>query len=953
VSGSSIVKQIAMTIVADAGTAKDTLADVSAKADELAKPKTLTIGADTGEATAEVTDVTEALARYEEAAAEAADASMRLAEVQADDKASAAELSAAMNANADASLRALDAQIRLGEAELEAAARAKESADAQEESAGKTDAAGAAASDAHGKLGLLALGIGAVGVASVDMGMKFEDGATQLVTGAGQSAAGLKQVEAGMLALSTQTATSSSDIESGMYLVESAGYHGAAGLQVLKAAAEGAKVGGADLSTVANAVTSALNAYHQPASAAVAVTNELVETVASGKMHMQDLAGSLANVLPIAASAHISLAQVGGAMATMTSQGMSAQRASMDLANLIRSLVSPSATASSEMKALGLNANEVSKNIGKEGLTGTLQELSDAILRNTHGGNVLLGDMKDMTPAARELSEQILAGSISSGNLTSALKGLNPEQAELVTKFKASATSATGLKQTYDAAMKTMTGGATGLNVALLLGGQHMKTFEQNTDAVGKAAKGAGKDVHGWGDVTHDTSFKLDQAKTAVKNMGTEVGVALLPAVSKILTPLSEFAEHIADSKGEVDALAGVMAGSLAAYAAVKAVNAFKSVKSAVTDVYNGFSSLVSKITGSQGALDAQAGETQALAAAEQEQAAAAQEAADAQTELDVAEDANPVGGIMIAIAGLVAIIALVVTHWKDFERWGKEAFHAVAEAAEDAFGWVKSHWQLILAILTGPIGLAVLFIKDHWKDIEHGAEDAFHVVEHAVDTAIGWIKGHWPLLLAILTGPIGLAVYEIKEHWQQIVTGAETAIHDVGSWFGRFPGMILSWVSGFGHLLYQAGSDLLHGLEHGIEDAVGDVLGAVEGVGKTILGGLKDVLGIFSPSTEGRAIGRYFTQGVALGITDELSMATAASQRVAAATIGGFGSGAIRPGGASAGGAAGGGNTTINLTVHGFVGNESQIATEITRVLNVHARRNGNISPLSGVRPR
>ena len=71
---------------------------------------------------------------------------------------------------------------------------------------------------------------------------------------------------------------------------------------MLKAAAEGAKVGNAQLGDVANVVTSALNAYHEPASRAVAVTDQLVATVASGKMHMQDLTTAMASVLPVAAS---------------------------------------------------------------------------------------------------------------------------------------------------------------------------------------------------------------------------------------------------------------------------------------------------------------------------------------------------------------------------------------------------------------------------------------------------------------------------------------------------------------------------------------------------------------------------------------------------------------------------------------------------------------------------
>ena len=397
-------------------------------------------------------------------------------------KAGADEAAGSLDEEAAAADRAASANERLSGAQDEAAGSARKSADAQGESAGKTDLVTKSGEKGGKVLRDLALGAGLVAAGSIYMGVKFQEGATQLVTGAGQSAKGLKQVEAGMLAVSTQTATSSKDVESGMYLIESAGFHGAQGLTVLKAAAEGAKVGNANLADVANVVTSALNAYHEPASKAVSVTNQLVATVASGKMHMQDLATSLSNVLPVAASAHISLAQVGGAIATMTAQGMTARRASMGLANMIRALISPSAQSSAEMKNLGLNANDVAKNVGKEGLSGTLDTLTEAILKSSKGGSALAATFNGMDPATKGYAREILAGKVSTNDLSNAMKGMTPVQAALLTNFEKTATSATGVKTTFDGAMKTMVGGATGLNAALLLGGKHMATFKGNVD---------------------------------------------------------------------------------------------------------------------------------------------------------------------------------------------------------------------------------------------------------------------------------------------------------------------------------------------------------------------------------------------------------------------------------------------------------------------------------------
>lgn len=96
-------------------------------------------------------------------------------------------------------------------------------------------------------------------------------------------------------------------------------------------------------------------------------------------------------------------------------------------------------------------------------------------------------------------------------------------------------------------------------------------------------------------------------------------------------------------------------------------------------------------------------------------------EAAKTATEgMTVAEDAAAVseglalGPILLIIAGLAALgvgIYELVTHWK--QVWGE-----IQKIAKGFVDWLGEHWPLILAILTGPIGLAVLFITQHWDGI-------------------------------------------------------------------------------------------------------------------------------------------------------------------------------------------------------------------------------------------
>jgi phage-related protein len=108
----------------------------------------------------------------------------------------------------------------------------------------------------------------------------------------------------------------------------------------------------------------------------------------------------------------------------------------------------------------------------------------------------------------------------------------------------------------------------------------------------------------------------------------------------------------------------------------------------------------------------------------------AAKATAAGQWVLNAAMAANPV---LIIVAGIVALVAVLVLAYKKsetFRRIVDAAFGAVKDAAAAAFGWIKENWPLLLAILTGPIGLAVLVVVKNWDAIKAGAGKVLDAVE-------------------------------------------------------------------------------------------------------------------------------------------------------------------------------------------------------------------------------
>jgi len=304
--------------------------------------------------------------------------------------------------------------------------------------AGETTAAEAAAVQA-GAWKKVALGVGlAAGVIageSLHMAADFQTSTTRLQTSAGESAEGLAVVRKGILNMAGEVGVSADEMSKAMYMIESASYHGEAGLGVLKAAMEGSKAEGADAAKVANALTSALRDYYPHAEKAGEVTNaaalvmsKFVGATSAGKMTFDDLAGSLHTLLPAAMAAGVGMDDALAALASMTVHGVSAEQATQNLAHALGHLQTLTAPQAKEFAMLGISANDLKLNLGQRGLTGTVELIGNAIL--DHMGpdkKKVIIDLEDvlkkLPPDVQALGKEVLDGSISMGAFSKATKG--------------------------------------------------------------------------------------------------------------------------------------------------------------------------------------------------------------------------------------------------------------------------------------------------------------------------------------------------------------------------------------------------------------------------------------------------------------------------------------------------------------------------------------------------
>lgn len=120
-----------------------------------------------------------------------------------------------------------------------------------------------------------------------------------------------------------------------------------------------------------------------------------------------------------------------------------------------------------------------------------------------------------------------------------------------------------------------------------------------------------------------------------------------------------------------------------------------------------------------------------------------------AQAAIDALLAANPIGLVVLAIAGLVAGIILAYKHSETFRQIVDAAFRAVAAAIDFA----RDHWKLLITLILGPFGAAIVFIVDHFNAIRDVCRsvfkfivDAFFTVVgalvHGAAKAFGWVPG-------------------------------------------------------------------------------------------------------------------------------------------------------------------------------------------------------------------
>ena len=243
----------------------------------------------------------------------------------------------------------------------------------------------------------LTLPLALIGGASVKMALDFDKSMTKIKTLVGIASDEVDAMGGAVKRLAVDTGVNANDAADALFFITSAGLRGADAMAVLEASSKASAIGLGEVKTVADAVTSAVNAYGQENLSAESATDILTAAVREGKLEADSLAQSMGKVLPTASALGVSFDQVGAALAAMSRTGTDAAMATTSLRSILSALQNPSAMAKKELKNFSLNAGDLRKQLREKGLLSVLKTLTETFGDNEEAAGKVFGNVKALT----------------------------------------------------------------------------------------------------------------------------------------------------------------------------------------------------------------------------------------------------------------------------------------------------------------------------------------------------------------------------------------------------------------------------------------------------------------------------------------------------------------------------------------------------------------------------
>ena len=262
---------------------------------------------------------------------------------------------------------------------------------------------------------------------------------------------------------------------------------------------------------------------------------------------------------------------------------------------------------------------------------------------------------------------------------------------------------------------------------------------------------------------------------------------------------------------------------------------------------------------------------------------------------------ANPYTWIVIGIVAVIAAIALCIIYWDEIKATILE-WWAVISPPLQAF-WDKcvqvfeGIWEVIGPIVMAIVSFSQAYFQVWWTVVSTVLQGiwsvlvavwtaAYNFVITVVPAIVQFAVAYFQLWWAVL-GPILSAIWLlITSTWQKIWAFIGPIVTNIWTTIQNAFNNGVAWLSGLISTMAQIGRDIISGLINGITERIGALTEKITSVKNTIVGGLKNALQVHSPSKLTMKLGTFITEGLSIGMQQELPTLNKTTQQVATAAI-------------------------------------------------------------------
>lgn len=226
----------------------------------------------------------------------------------------------------------------------------------------------------------------AIGLAGVKMASDLDKSMRNIQAFGGQTEKQIKSLSQTFKDMSVNAefgTQSAQQLADAFFNIQSAGFLGAEGMEVLEVSAKAATAGLTTTKKASEGIMTVLNAYSLTAQDATNVSDQLFTTIKLGVGTFEQLIPTLGEVVPLANAMDISFDQVSAAYVVMSKQGIAFNRAATQQKAIMTQLLSPGAALQAQMQALGFASGQAM--VDSLGFLGTLDALASSVGNTSTG----------------------------------------------------------------------------------------------------------------------------------------------------------------------------------------------------------------------------------------------------------------------------------------------------------------------------------------------------------------------------------------------------------------------------------------------------------------------------------------------------------------------------------------------------------------------------------------